>query len=173
MQFDWDINQRSGVEEGRRYEPMIALGFGWNVLDWMAPELFLRYSSNRNLGRREHIAGANIGVAFTWAPKPLIDFKKWRILPFIMPETCFQVVVLPGDPNANDDRISSKGVGGGIRGGIRFLFKEYLYFGFEAEEEFLYHEGQTQMLRQGGTAQIYKGGWKPQFSVFTIVGIHY
>ncbi|OGQ04958.1 MAG: hypothetical protein A3F82_09820 [Deltaproteobacteria bacterium RIFCSPLOWO2_12_FULL_44_12] len=173
MQLDWDTNQRTNVEEGKSYEPLIALGFGWNIYDWFAPELSLRYTTDPNDGRREHIAGGNIGCVFTWLANPLLELGKWHILPFVKPGVAFQIAVLPGDSLSTDERITTKGVGPSIGGGIRFTFKDYLYLGFQVQEELLYHEGQSQTLNPGGPALIYQGGWKDQFEVFTMVGIHY
>ena len=173
LQFDWDINQRTKVEEGHSFEPLLVLGFGWNINDWIAPEMQLRYSTNFNGGRREHIAAINLGGAFTWIAKPLTDFRLWHILPFIKPSFTVQVSSLPGDPLAADHRVTIVGVGPNIGGGIRFLFKDYLYLGIEVQDELLQQSNKSQTLNPGGSNLIYAGGWKQQFLALGMVGIHF
>ncbi len=173
MQFDWDKNSRTGVEEGAPWEPMMGLGFGWNLNDWLAPELLIRYTTDDNQGRREYIAGANFGFVFSWLAKPLLDFEKWRVLPFIKPGFGLQVAVLPGDPSSADNKVTSIGFGPSVGGGIRFLYNKYLYFGLEAQEEILKQQNVIQTLNTGATLQIYKGGWVSQFETFATIGLHF
>lgn len=173
MQLDWDINQRTQFEEARGVEPVAGLGFGWNIWDWFAPELLLRYTTTRNGGRREHIGGANVGACFTWVAPFLNKSDKWYILPFLKPGAGMQLAQLPGDPDANDNHVLIKGLGPSIGGGVRVLFNKYLYLGIEAHEELLFHESKRQQLTAGGTALIYNGGWKRQFEGLLMVGVHY
>ncbi|MBI4125035.1 MAG: hypothetical protein HY609_05020 [Deltaproteobacteria bacterium] len=172
MQFDWDVNQNTGVEEGRTWEPILHLGFGWNVTDWLAPELNLHFYTDSNGGRREYIAGAHFGPALTLLIDPFLNFKSLRILPFVKPGFTFQAASLPGDPSANDNRLTNIGYGGGLAGGLRFLYNEYLYFGFEVQEDFIYHAAKNQLI--GGAATlIYNGGFKRQFEGRAMVGVHF
>lgn len=173
MQLDWDINQRTQLEEARGVEPVAVLGFGWNIWDWFAPELLLHYTTTSNGGRREHIGGANVGACFTWVAPFLNKSEKWYVLPFIRPGAGMQLAQLPGDPDANDDRVMIKGLGPSIGAGVRVLFNKYLYLGIEAHEEFLFNESKRQQLTAGGTALIYNGGWKRQFKGLLMVGVHY
>lgn len=172
MQMDWDVNQNTGVEEGRPWEPMIHLGFGWNVTDTVAPELNLLFYTNSNGGRRQYIAGVHFGPAVTFLLDPFLNFPSLRILPFVKPGFVFQAVSLPGDPSANDNRTTAIGYGGGLAGGLRFLYNEYLYFGVEVEEDFIYHADKNQLLN-GTSTLIYRGGFKRQFEGRAMVGVHF
>lgn len=172
LQFNWDVNQRTLVEEGKEIEPFFGINFGWNILDWMAPELKIRYSTSRNETRREHIGGVQIGFSFT----PLLNSflgDQWQTLPFVKPGLALQFAGLPGDPNAPDKTIFTKGLGPSIGTGLRFLYHEYFYFGFEIGEEFIFHEAQGQLLSNGTSQEIYRGGWKPQFNALLTCGVHY
>jgi len=172
MQFDWDVNQRTQAQEASRYQTTLHLGFGWNLTDFFAPELNMLFATDQNNGRREYITGANFGFNFTLLANPLLNFEKWKILPFIKPSFATQVAILPGDPQSGIAHVASIGVGGGIGGGVRFLFHEYLYLGFEAQEEFILHRSVTQTI--GGTdTLIYNGGWKKQFEGLMMVGVHF
>ena len=172
MRFNWDVNQRTGMEEGSPWQTMLHLGFGWNLSDWFAPELQMRFGTDSNGSRREYISGANFGFNFILLTNPLLNFEKWRILPFIKPAFGFQTLFLPGDVSSPNTNLRMLGLGGSAGGGVRFLFHEYLYLGVEVEENFIHHKNKFQMLA-GGETLIYPGGWKKQFEALTMVGVHF
>lgn len=171
QRVNWDVNQRTGLAEGRSLEPMVGLGFGWNLSDTFAPELLVRYTSNANNGRRQYFVAANMGLAAIFLANPNSD--AFHILPFIKPGVGVWVSSLPGDTLAVDNRLSMKGIGPSIGGGVRFLFKKYLYFGLEAGEEWIYMEDKYQTLRAGGTQLTYRGGFKQMFSGLLMMGVHF
>lgn len=173
MRFDWDVNQRTLTQEGAKTEPIIGILFGWNVFDWLAPDMTLRYTTSKNEKRREHIGGANVGLAFTLLATPLLNFQKWSILPFVKPGIAVQFAALPGDSLSDTDRVTSSGIGPSIGGGVRFLFNKYFYFGFEYHQQFLNQGKSIQNLTPGGSTLIYNGGWKTQHETFAFVGMHY
>lgn len=172
-QLTWDRNQRTGTQEGNSIQPLIHLGFGWNLLDWFAPELNMRFGTAKNGGRREYFAGANFGFNFIWVAKPLISFGSLKILPFLKPGFVFQGASLPGDPTAANTRFTTIGLGGGLGGGVRFIHNEYLYFGVELEQDWIFYEDTHQVLAVGGNTLIYKGGWKRQLEGLVMVGVHF
>ena len=172
-QFDWDINQRLRVQEGESFEPTFGLGFGWNVQDWWAPEMQFRYATDSNNGRREHIVAVNTGVVFSWVTEALTDVGKWHIFPFVRPGIGYQLATLPGDPLSGVSRLLSHGIGPSIAGGVRFIYKTYLYLGIQVQEDFLWHDSHHQVLPGLGNTLIYDGGLGKQFEVFTLVGVHY
>lgn len=151
---------------------MFHLGFGWNLRDWFAPELNIRFTTDKNRGRREYIAGANLGFVFTFLAKPFLNFASLRILPFIKPGFVFQALSLPGDITSSDNQLTNIGLGAAIGGGIRFLYNEYLYFGFEANEDFVLHPNNFQQL-SGGNTLIYSDGLKKQLEILGMVGVHF
>lgn len=171
--INWDINQRINMQEGRSIQPFFHLGFGWNILDWFAPELNIRFGTDKNGGRREYFAGANLGFNFILLAKPLLNFESLRILPFLKPGFVFQGASLPGDTTANDNRLTMLGFGGGMGGGVRFLYNEYLYFGVEMEQDWILYEDKNQLLTSGATTLIYPGGWKRQMEGIVMVGVHF
>lgn len=172
-QFDWDVNQRTGVQEGNSYEPAFGLLFGWNVRDGWAPELQLRYATESEAGRREHIAAVNTGIVFTLLLDALTDLGHWQILPFLRPGGVYQLATIPGDPLSSSPRLISQGGGPSIGGGIRVLFKKYLYVGLQAQEEFIWHNSHTQSLPGLGNVLVYKGGMDLQFQAFLTLGVHF
>ena len=172
MEFDWDKNETTGIEEGSPWGLMLGLVFGWNVYDWLAPEVLFRFSTDKNDGRREYMAGANLGFVFTWLADPLLDFENWRILPFIKPGVGLQAAVLPGAANSTQNRLTSFGIGPSIGGGVRFLFKKYFYFGLEVQEEFL-HQRSVYQAVNGARTRIYQRGWVGQFETYLTAGVHF
>ena len=172
MQFDWDVNQRTLLKLGNDWIPVFHLGFGWNLNDWLAPEFQVRFISVSNGGGREHITGGDFGPALTLLWDPLLDFQSLRILPFIRPAVAFQIAFLPPDPLATDTHVLTVGVGGSISTGVRFLYNEYLYFGFEMKENFLHHDSVTEPIASIPTL-IYGNGWKKQLEALTMIGVHF
>lgn len=173
MKFDWDVNQRTLVEEGNTREPVFALLHGWNIKDWFGVELLLRYATSQNNGRREHIGGIHVGPAFFPIFGPLVRPARWKFLPFVKAAFIVQIAALPGDTNSSDRRVINTGVGTGFGGGLRVLYNKYLYFGFEGNQEFLRHQNTRQNLSPGGDTLIYAGGWKKQFNLLGTVGVHF
>ena len=177
MQYDWDVNQRTLVQEGDKIEPIIGFTFGWHLLDWLGTELQTRYSTSDNNNRREHVANINMGLSYTFLGwEKLLDLKRWRILPFVKGSFCLNASSLPGDIQANDERVSIFGIGPGVGGGIHIKYK-YLYFGMEAQEDFIHYPSKSQEIFIGGTSagtqEIYRGGVQKQFSVLGVFGVHY
>ena len=172
LQFDWDVNQNTKVEEGREYEPTFGVNFGWNIFDWVAPELRVRYMTSRNARRREHVGAVQIGVGITPLFNRLLG-ENWQVLTFIKPGLSLQFSGLPGDPKALDSMIFTKGIGPFLGFGLRFQYHEYLYFGLEMQQEFHFQEAQAQLLQNGNSLEIYRGGWKSQMNIFTTIGVHY
>lgn len=172
MQFDWDVNQRTQNEEANRWQTMLHLGFGWNLTDVVAPELNMRFGTDQNGGQREYIASGNLGLNITFLANPFLQFEKLKILPFIKPGFITQIALLPGDPLADDNFVTSIGVGSGIGGGFRFLFKEYFYFGLEVEQDWIWHPTKMQTVN-GASTLIYQGGFKNQLEGLAMVGVHF
>src|SRR3989338_266728 len=55
MEFDWDKNETTGIEEGSPWGLMLGLVFGWNVYDWLVPEALFRFSTDNNYGKPEYM----------------------------------------------------------------------------------------------------------------------
>lgn len=172
MHFNWDVNQNLNRQQAGSFPLLYGLTFGWNVSDWVALELFTRYSTDNKRGEREHIGAGSLGTAFFWIVNPLTGHNKWQVLPFLKTSATYQVAALPGDPSSTDRFLITQGVGPSGSGGVRFIHNKYLYFGIEFQQHLLFHEGKSQVLR-GVQKQIYNRGWKKQFESFLSVGIHY
>jgi len=178
MQADFDYNQYSGIKIGHDYEPLVGIVFGWNIWDSFSTELEGRYSTDKRTGQtREHLISANVNAKYFFILDELTDFATLRIMPVVKGGFSFRIAVLPGDPNTTDRVVTGFGWGPSLGGGITFLWKKYLSFGVEAQEDFLFFDDTKQNLTVGGASLpntvIYKGGFKPLFSVVGYVGVHF
>lgn len=169
-ELDWDTNQRTQIQEGGSWEPLYGLTFGWNLMDWLAPELSLQYTNSPNGGRREHVAEANVGPTFSLLINPLLG-ETWQFIPFIHPTFTVELASLPGDRLAADDRVTMTGLGGSVTAGVRIL-RKYFYAGLNVRETFLDFDEQKQNIN-GVETLIYTGGMKTQFETFLSLGVHY
>lgn len=176
-QYAWDVNQRTQKQEGDRTEPVAGFIFGWDFFDWLAPELQTLYSTSNNGGRREQLFFINAGVATTLLWQPLLGIGNWNILPFVTPSVAISISSLPGDLDAPDHRLTVFGIGPGIAGGFHVQWKKYIYFGFQAREDFIHTPDKMQEIVINGVSagqqKIYPGGFHPQFGLIAVFGVHY
>ncbi len=176
MQADFDYNQYSQLKIGHDFEPIVGLAFGWNVWDWFSAELSGLYSTDKRPNMaRQHLVRANVNAKYFFITNALTDFPTLRIMPVINGGFSFRIGVLPGDPHTNDRVVTSFGWGPSVGAGISFLWKKYLSFGIEAQEDFLlFNDVRQNMTSEGASPPIiYKGGFKPQFSAVGYIGVHY
>jgi hypothetical protein len=176
-QNDFDVNARTGEKIGTEFEPAVGFLFGWNMFDWFSAELGGRYSTSEKNDRREHIAGANLNAKFFLVTDALTDFPSLRILPFAKAGAAIRVATLPGDPDAiNDEVVTSFAYGPSVGAGMMFLWKKYVYFGFNVQGDLLFFQDISQDISSGGSTQnalIYEGGFIPQFAGTVLVGVHF
>jgi hypothetical protein len=170
-QFDFDYNQATQSKVGGDFEPLVGIIFGWNALDQLSAEIQARYTTNKNSGQREHIANANLYAK--WMPifDALTDFQSLRILPFVKGGMGITVAVVPGGDAST--KMTMIGFGPSVGGGIAFLWKKYVHFGIDVQEDFLYFGDQRQTVGSTPDALIYKSGFFHQFSGMGFIGVHY
>lgn len=177
LEYDWDFNQRTQIQEGDRYEPVLGFTFGWYFNDFLATEFETRYSTSKNSGRREHIALLNVGVTLSPLIDPLLGLGRWNILPFINANLAMNIASLPGDSLASDNRVSTFGIGPGMGVGIRFQWRQYLYFGLHAKADWIHQPSKSQEIfvngSSSGVQEIYRGGFHSNFSFLGSIGVHY
>ena len=177
IQADFDRDEQTGIKIGNDFEPTVGIIFGWNLWDWFSAELEGRYGTNINGDKREHLVGANVTGKYFFILDALTSFESLRIMPTVKGGFAFRVASLPGDPNSNDQAVTTFGWGPAVGGGISFLWKKYLSFGINVQEDLLFFKDIRQDITINGAASpntlIYKGGFIPQFSAMGFVGVHY
>ena len=174
-QSDFDRDQVTGQQQGNEWEPAVGFVFGWNMVDWFSAELQGKYTTDRNGGRRIHLASANVYSRFTLITDALTDWPSFRILPFAKAGLGIRATVLPSTPAASDpdDTMTQLGWGPSLGGGIAFLWKKYFYFGIDVQEDLLIYGGKSQTVAGVPNTEVYKGGFHPSFSGMAFVGVHY
>lgn len=172
-QVDFDYDEVDGRRVGNDFEPTAGFIFGWNVRDDLSAEMQLRYATNTNAGRREHIASANVYARWTMIFDVLTDFKDLRVLPFLKGGAATRISGLPGNPGSSDGTVGSFGIGPSAGGGIAFLAFKYFYFGFDLHEDILFFDDINQTVNGVPGVLVYKGGFHPSFNAMAILGVHY
>ncbi len=160
-----DNNIHTGEKVGRDFEPTVGFNFGWNLTDWIAPELEVRYSTNKNNGNREHVVDVNLNAVYSF----IIDE---HFIPFIQGGPMAQFAAIPGDPGSNDRVIGYWGPGVSLGAGLMVMFLQYGYVGILGQYDFLHLPAKNQSIG-GITTQITAGGWDPQFGASIQTGVHF
>ncbi len=172
-QEDFDRDQVTGQNVGRDWESAFGFIFGWNIWDSFSAELQGRYTTNLNKGRRAHLANANFYGKYTFISNTLTDFERFRILPFVKGGLAVKVEALPGTPGATHNTAIRTALGPAIGGGLSFLWNKYLYFGIDAQEEFLFFGSIHQTVGATPDLLVYRGGFHPSFCAMGMIGVHY
>lgn len=173
IETKYDYNQADGNKVGGDYEPCFGFLFGWNAWDWLSAELQGRYSTNRNAGKREHIAMANLFSKWFLVTDAMTDFPTLRILPFLKGGMAFHIAIVPGATGSDDSRITHFGLGPSLGGGISFTWKKYFHFGADVQEDFLFFGSRHQTINGVPGVLVYKSGFHPSLGVSGFVGVHY
>lgn len=174
-QSDFDTDQVTGQSVANDWEPTVGFVFGWNIYDWFSTELQGKYTTDKNSGRRVHIASGNVYAKFTLIADALTDFPSFRILPFLKAGMGFRASVLPSTPAASnpDDSKTQIGFGPSVGGGIAFLWKKYFYFGIDVQEDLYLYDDIRETVSGVPNTLVYKGGFHPSFCGMGFVGVHY
>ena len=173
LQSDFDTDVAANQQVGRDFEPTVGFLFGWNLYDSFSVELQGRYATNLRSGRREHIATGNVYAKYTFIIDKLVDFKNWRILPFLKLGATSRFSVLPGNVNSDRNTVTQYGFGPSPGGGIAFLVHKYFYFGIDLQGDLLLFNDIRQTVSGVPGTLVYRGGFHPSFSGMLMLGVHY
>jgi hypothetical protein len=170
--FTADNNARTGAKVGKNYEPIVGFNFGWNLYDSIASELQVRYTTNKNNGNREHVVKANFNFVYSFIMDKFANRESTRFIPFLQGGPMLLLAAVPGDPASSDKILSLWGPGVGIGGGLRVLYKRYIYFGLLAQSDFVILPDRNQNI-SGVNTKIIGGGPDAQFGVTGTIGVHF
>jgi len=175
LQADFDTDQVTGQKQGNEFEPTVGFVFGWNIFDSFSTELQGMYTTDKNGGRRIHIASANVYAKYFLVTDALTDFPTFRILPFAKVGMGFRATVLPSTQAAvnPDDKLTRIGIGPSVGGGLAFLWKKYFYFGIDTQCDLYLYDDINQTVAGVPNTRVYDGGFKPSFTGMAFVGVHY
>lgn len=172
---DFDTDQVTGQKQGNDWEPVVGFVFGWNIYDSFSAELQGMYTTDRNDGRRIHIASANVYAKLFLITDALTDFPTFRVLPFVKAGMGFRGTILPSTPTSSnpDDKVTRIGIGPSVGGGLAFLWKKYFYFGIDAQGDLYIYDDINQTVAGVPNTRVYTGGFHPSFTGMAFVGVHY
>jgi len=175
LHADFDTDQVTGQNQGNDWEPTVGFVFGWNIFDAFSTELQGMYTTDKNGGRRIHIASANIYAKLFLITDTLTDFPTFRILPFAKAGMGFRATILPSTPAASnpDDKVTRIGLGPSVGGGLAFLWKKYFYFGIDVQGDLYIYDDIDQTVAGVPNTRVYDGGFQPSFTGMAFVGVHY
>lgn len=172
INYTVDNNARTGKKVGRDIEPAFGFNFGWNITDAIAPELLVRYATNKNDGNREHVINTHLNVVYSFLINSLIKHEKFRVMPIVKAGLVAQLAALPGDPLSNDDKVAVWGIGPSFTLGVRAMITRYVYCGINGESNFIRLPAKYQGI-SGIKAKILSGGWDLQLGLVGEFGVHF
>ncbi len=174
MNIGFDNNAYRHESFGHEFEGCYGFNFGWFVYDHLAPEIEVRYSTNKSHGSREHILNLNLNVKYSLITDTLTneDINKLPVIPYIAGGAAIQLSNIPGDPDSNDPAMNIVAPGLGASGGIDFLYFKYAYFGIQVQGDFIHVPEESQMIN-GSMQKVISGGWDPQVSFLGKAGVHF
>ena len=172
LNFSADNNVRTSTKVGRDFEPSVGFNFGWNLKDWIGPELEVRYATNKNGGNREHIVNVNINAVYSFIIDQLGISKNSAVIPFIQTGPAIQLAAVPGDVLSTDNTMAVWGAGFGVGAGVKILFKRYGYAGILGQSDFIHLPNKYQNIG-GSMVKVMNGGWEPEVGVSLMAGVHF
>ncbi len=104
LNYTVDNNIRTNTQVARDWEPSYGINFGWNIKDYIAPELEIRYATNKNNGNREQAVDVNLNVVYTFIATPLVMNDAMAFLPFVQAGPMVQFAGIPGIRSAQTTR---------------------------------------------------------------------
>jgi len=175
MQADFDTDEVTGQKQGNEFEPAVGFVFGWNIFDSFSTELQGMYTTDKNGGRRIHIASANVYAKYFLITDIFTDFPTFRALPFVKVGMGFRGTILPSTPQSSNpnDKITQIGIGPSVGGGFAFLWKKYFYFGIDVQSDLYLYDDIDQTVSGLPGTRVYNGGFHPSFTGMAFVGVHY
>jgi hypothetical protein len=172
LNFAIDDNVRTNTKVGRDYEPAASFAFGWNVTDWIAPELQVRYATNKAGGEREHIADINLNAVASLIVSALADAKHVQFIPFVQAGPLVQAAIIPKDPGTTDASMRIWSPGFGFGGGMKFIFLRYTYVSLVAQCDIVSVDSQYQEIG-GVRTRVLQGGLDTQPGFNGMIGFHF
>lgn len=176
MQATHDENQRvtPSQEFASSLVPAFGLTMGYNITDWIAPELQISYGTatgDTPSGEgREHLLTVRLNAKYSFLTNA--EFNKDGGLKFY-PYAKVGGLMHGLFVNAPDDvdKVGAYGGGFGAGGGVEFNYG-LLYFGVDVSNDFVFLQEETEEIA-GNEVTILNGGFKYQASVMGTVGIHF
>lgn len=172
LNFSIDKNVRTNTNVGQDYEPAFSFAFGWNVTDWIAPEMQVRYATNKSNGNREHIANINFNAVFSLIIDALADAKYVQFIPFVQGGPLVQIASVPKDPESSDGAMRIWAPGFGVGTGLKLLFLRYGYVSLVAQCDFVSVDSQYQDIG-GVRTKVLQGDLDTQPGFNGMIGFHF
>lgn len=172
MDSSHDTNVRTGLKFGSSIVPGFGLTAGYNVTDWIAPELQIAYGTSTGQtpsgSSREHLLTIRLNAKYSFLTSKY-EGKVWKLLPYVKAGGVAHALYVNA-PNSND-KVGAYGFGFGVGGGLEVNYK-VLYFGIDISNDFLFMQAENNNIA-GVSTQITKGGFDYQISVMGAIGVHF
>ncbi|HBF11959.1 MAG TPA: hypothetical protein DDW49_00995 [Deltaproteobacteria bacterium] len=170
-----DTNVRTDQEFGNDIELAYGTTFGWNIINWLAPELQFSYATttaedSSNNTAREHILTIRLNAKVSFLTGA--DFNKnhtWKIYPYAKVGGVAHALFV--NASNDDDKVGAWGGGVGVGGGLEVLYK-VLYLGIDISNDLVFLQEEKNEIA-GVNTKIIDGGLSDQISVMGAVGVHF
>lgn len=169
-----DTNARTGLTFGNGIEAGMGLTYGYNITDWIAPELQFSYvtatGTTPSGSAREHVLTVRLNAKYSFLTGAGFNQDRTvKIYPYVKAGGLVHGLYVNA-PNAND-KIGAWGGGFGVGGGLEVNIKA-LYLGLDVSNDFVFLRDQFKTIA-GTRTQILNGGFSYQYAVMGAVGVHF
>jgi len=173
MTLNNDTNAQSGLKFGNNIEPAFGLTVGYNITDWIAPEIQIAYSTSTGTtasgSAREHAVTIRLNGKYSFLTNLEFNQQGWKFFPYVKLGGVGHGLFV--NAPAPVDKIGAYGGGVGIGAGLEINWK-YLYLGLDVSNDLLWLGKQTETV-SGVSVVIINGGFDYQISVMGAVGTHF
>ncbi len=169
-----DTNARTNLKFGGAIIPSFGLTYGYNITDWIAPEIQFSYATgtgNTPSGRsREHVLNVRINAKYSFLTNQAMNQSgNWRYYPYVKAGGVVHGLFV--NAQNDNDKIGAYGGGVGLGGGLEINYKA-LYLGLDISNDLLFLQGQTKTIG-GVQTTILDGGFAYMFTFAGAIGVHF
>lgn len=172
---DTNVRVTPNQEFGNDIEPSMGLTYGYNITNWIAPELQFSYvtatGSTPGGSAREHALTIRLNGKYSFLTNSSFNAnRKIKIYPYAKAGGLAHAVYV--NAPVTDDKVGAWGYGFDLGGGVEFNWKA-LYLGLDISNDFVFLKEYTRNITGVGETVILNGGFDYQIGAVAAVGVHF
>lgn len=174
MTMSHDRNVRTGLDFAHDIEGAYGLTLGYNITNWIAPELQIQYATVTDTTAsgqgREHAASVRLNAKVNFFTDKAKEDKDFKWYPFAKIGGVAHALYV--NAPADGDKVGAYGGGVALGAGIEANYKA-LYLGLELSNDLLFMGEYRDDVGGAADVLIIEGGFNYQFSLMGAVGVHF
>ena len=173
MLLDHDTNVDNGIPFGNDIEPGFGLGLGYNITNWIAPELQIAYSTSTGQTSggqgREHALNIRLNAKVSFLTSQAEKDKNVKIYPYVKVGGVAHGLFV--NAPVDDDKVGAFGGGVTLGGGVELNYRA-LFIALDFANDLLFLQEEREDVA-GVDTLIIRGGFDYQLSLMGAVGVHF